>query len=59
MTECIRRADGAQTRNIWIDIGRLVAAVAVVWIHAAESESGIRFTLFCRFAVPFFIVATL
>lgn len=44
-------------RYLLIDAARLFAAVAIVWIHAAESELGKNLAPFCRFAVPFFVIA--
>lgn len=40
--------------SVGLDAARFLAACAVVWIHAAESASGIAFIPACRFAVPFF-----
>jgi surface polysaccharide O-acyltransferase-like enzyme len=45
---------GPSPRNQVLDVLKLVSAMAVIWIHAADSESGKLITIFCRFAVPFF-----
>lgn len=41
-------------RNHGIDIFKVASAMAVIWIHAADSEVGKEITIYCRFAVPFF-----
>lgn len=44
-------------RNSALDIARYLAAAAVVWLHACQSESLAFTAQFTRFAVPFFAVA--
>lgn len=40
-----------------VDGARFLAAVAVIWIHTAESESGRQWVPLCRVAVPFFVAS--
>lgn len=47
----------SQGRYAVIDGMRLVAAFAVVWIHASASKAGQPLIAFCRFAVPFFVAS--
>ncbi len=49
----------ARTRNEAIDILRLVAALSIVFVHAAEAPRLEGFKNFWRFPVPFFLFASL
>jgi len=44
-------------RNDWIDLGRLGSALAIIWIHTAESFAGKSFVPLCRFAIPYFVAS--
>ncbi len=44
-------------RSIAVDVARLVAAAAVVWIHVTSCEESRASLPLCRFAVPFFTAA--
>lgn len=52
---CYRRSEG---RIVMLDVCRLLAAVAVVWIHVPESASLLPWAAISRFAVPFFVAAS-
>lgn len=54
-----RPADSSDTGGIHsrfgaVDVARLAAAAAVVWIHAISCDASEEFLPLCRFAVPFF-----
>lgn len=42
------------TRWLGLDLARLVASWAIIWIHVPRSGALMNSTLWCRFAVPFF-----
>lgn len=42
----------------WLDLTRILAALAIVWIHCPQSSDLLRTTLLARFAVPFFIATS-
>lgn len=44
-------------RFVAVDGGRFFAALAIIWIHTAQSVSGQMLIPICRFAVPFFTVS--
>lgn len=50
-------AAGPATRRPLVDILRLVAAYAIVWLHAPTGLDFARWTALGRFAVPFFTAA--
>ena len=41
-------------RRMAVDIARVLAAAAVVWIHVVDCEASHAYLALCRFAVPFF-----
>lgn len=47
----------SSTRCMAIDAIKLIAASAVVWIHASDCEESLLYLPLCRFAVPFFTCA--
>lgn len=47
----------SNSRSAAVDIARLVAAAAVVWIHVTSCEASRASLPLCRFAVPFFTAA--
>src|SRR5436190_1536777 len=47
----------SSTRCMAIDAIKLIAAAAVVWIHASDCEESLLYLPLCRFAVPFFTCA--
>lgn len=54
MAENVR---AATSRSAAVDVGKLAAAAAVVWIHVTACEQSRALLPFCRFAVPFFTAA--
>jgi peptidoglycan/LPS O-acetylase OafA/YrhL len=42
-----------------VEVARVVAAIAIIWIHAVESPQLTRTTAVARFAVPFFVITSL
>lgn len=42
-----------------VELARVVAAIAIIWIHAVESPQLDRTTAMSRFAVPFFVITSL
>lgn len=52
-------ASAAVVRNESVDVVRLFAAAGIVFVHAAESEPLVRWGNFFRFAVPFYLFASL
>src|SRR3954471_20911885 len=49
----------AGARNEVIDVVRLFAAAGIVFIHAVESDVMVRWANMLRFAVPFYLFASL
>jgi len=47
----------ASGRTGLVDVGRFLACLAIIWIHAAESPTGKSWIPACRWAVPFFTAA--
>jgi surface polysaccharide O-acyltransferase-like enzyme len=45
------------SRAAAVDVAKLAAAAAVVWIHVTACEQSREFLTLCRFAVPFFTAA--
>lgn len=41
-------------RRMAVDIARVLAAAAVVWIHVVDCDASRTYLALCRFAVPFF-----
>jgi fucose 4-O-acetylase-like acetyltransferase len=54
MAENVR---AATSRLAAVDVGKLAAAAAVVWIHVTACEQSRALLPLCRFAVPFFTAA--
>jgi fucose 4-O-acetylase-like acetyltransferase len=52
-----RRSSIENNRSAAIDVAKLVAAAAVVWIHVTDCDESRAFIPLCRFAVPFFTAA--
>jgi surface polysaccharide O-acyltransferase-like enzyme len=50
-------ADSSHARFGAVDLAKLAAAAAVVWIHAISCDASQEFLPLCRFAVPFFTCA--
>jgi surface polysaccharide O-acyltransferase-like enzyme len=50
-------AQRAVARSAAVDVAKLVAAAAVVWIHVTACDESRAFLPLCRFAVPFFTCA--
>lgn len=48
----------APPRRAVFDVARLAAAYAIVWLHTPRSPFLAETTVFARFAVPFFVFAT-
>ena len=46
-------------RRVAFDLARLFAAYAIIWIHTPRSEALAWTTFLSRFAVPFFVFATI
>lgn len=44
----------ARSRYLLVDLGRLAAAYAIVWLHTARSTTMVLSVSWTRFAVPFF-----
>src|SRR5688572_30670019 len=45
------------SRAAAVDVAKIAAAAAVVWIHVTACEQSREFLPLCRFAVPFFSAA--
>src|SRR5215218_9071533 len=55
-----KRAESASlARNESVDVVRLFAAAGIVFVHAAQSDPLVRWGNFLRFAVPFYLFASL
>jgi peptidoglycan/LPS O-acetylase OafA/YrhL len=55
-----KRAETASVaRNESVDVIRLFAALGIVFVHAAQSDPLLRWGNFLRFAVPFYLFASL
>src|SRR3954466_3676265 len=52
-------ASASAVRNESVDVVRLFAAAGIVFVHATQSESLTRWGNFFRFAVPFYLFASL
>ena len=59
MTEPATITTPRPSRRVAFDIGRLLAAYAIVWLHTPRSATLEGTTVFGRFAVPFFVFATI
>ncbi len=57
MAELTDTANEQPPRRVAFDLGRLLAAYAIVWLHTPRSETLIETTSLVRFAVPFFVFA--
>ena len=57
MTELTETAKEPPRRRVAFDLGRLLAAYAIVWLHTPRSEMLVGTTSLARFAVPFFVFA--
>lgn len=53
------RAPSPRERVPLVELARVVAAIAIIWIHAVESPELDRTTAMSRFAVPFFVITSL
>lgn len=51
-------ANGTSGRIAAVEFGRVISALAIVWIHTATSEPGSEVTKLCRFGVPYFAACT-
>lgn len=51
------KADATKVRFEAVDLAKLAAAAAVVWIHVTNCDESREFLPLCRFAVPFFTCA--
>src|SRR4051794_32614364 len=61
-SQIVARPDGASVsaaRNESVDVVRLFAAAGIVFVHAATSDTLVRWGNFFRFAVPFYLFASL
>ena len=47
------------SRRVMFDLGRLLAAYAIVWLHTPRNPVLTETTVIARFAVPFFVFATI
>ena len=47
----------SRPRRVFFDAARLLAALAIVWLHAIRSPALLPSTSLGRFAVPFFTAA--
>src|SRR5438128_2483643 len=50
-------ADNSRARFAAVDLAKLVAAAAVVWIHVTDCDEAREYLPLWRFAVPFFTCA--
>jgi surface polysaccharide O-acyltransferase-like enzyme len=57
MAESTATANEQPPRRVAFDLGRLLAAYAIVWLHTPRSETLAGTTSLARFAVPFFVFA--
>jgi surface polysaccharide O-acyltransferase-like enzyme len=48
------QSDNGTERRMAVDIARVLAAAAVVWIHVVDCDASRTYLALCRFAVPFF-----
>jgi len=55
VVSAVAPSDAHHVRLVRMDCFRIIAAVAVIWIHVPHSPELRWTTLLCRFAVPFFI----
>ncbi len=53
----VNNAKSSVERSSAVDVAKLVAAAAVIWIHVTACEQSREFLPLCRFAVPFFTCA--
>lgn len=51
------KADATKVRFEAVDLAKLAATAAVVWIHVTNCDESREFLPLCRFAVPFFTCA--
>lgn len=51
------KTEGEKDRLAAVDVAKLAAVAAVVWIHATVAEASQMTLAWCRFAVPFFACA--
>lgn len=47
----------ARNRLLWLDFARVIAAVAIIWLHTPQSAAMKPTIVVTRFAVPFFAAA--
>lgn len=59
MTELTNTVKPQPARRVAFDLGRLLAAYAIVWLHTPRSALLAPTTVLARFAVPFFVFATI
>jgi surface polysaccharide O-acyltransferase-like enzyme len=52
-----QEAQAIESRFAAVDLAKLAAAAAVVWIHVTNCDESREFLPLCRFAVPFFTCA--
>lgn len=59
MTELTSSTKERPARRVAFDIARLLAAYGIVWLHTPRSDALAGTSVLARFAVPFFVFATI